>query len=302
MIGAGNPYSLDDEVSYQQWRTAKLLDYPRRPDELLVDMAGDLPSAAECRQISRVCKKANMAIYRLRHPDRGNKAFVHALGEQLGLTHLDGNLCADNDSITSLQVMDTGRQSGYIPYTNRPLSWHTDGYYNAPDRRIRAMLLHCVREAREGGENMLLDHEIAYIQLRDQNPAFIHALMQDDVLTIPPNIEGDEMIREARTGPVFSVDPQTGQLHMRYSARGRNVIWRDDDSTRNATAALTALLSDKNPYVIRHRMQPGDGIICNNVLHCRSGFIDDPAPEKNRLLFRARYFDRIIQTESTEQN
>lgn len=302
MISTGNPYSLEDEANYQQWRAAKLRDYPRSADELRVDMTSDLPTLGECEQIARVCKKTNMAIYRLQHPGRGNKAFVHALGERLGLTHLDGNLCADNDSITSLQVMDSGRQAGYIPYSNRPLSWHTDGYYNLPENRIRAMLLHCVREAKEGGENSLLDHEIAYIQLRDQNPDFIRALMQDDVLTIPPNIEGDEMIREARSGPVFSVDPQTRQLHMRYSARGRNVIWRDDDITRAATAALTALLSDKNPYVIRHRMRPGEGIICNNVLHCRSGFTDDPTPEKNRLLFRARYFDRIINTDSTVQN
>lgn len=302
MIRFGNPYALDDEVAYQQWRLNKLQDYPRSPHELLVEIASDLPTSVQCEQIARVCKKANMSIYRLQNPDTGNKNFVHALGDQLGLTHLDGNLCADHDSITSLQVMDTGRHAGYIPYSNRPLSWHTDGYYNLPDRRIRAMLLHCVREAREGGENRLLDHEIAYIQLRDQNPDYIRALMQDDVLTIPPNIEGDEMIREARSGPVFSVDPQTRQLHMRYSARGRNVIWRDDDSTRAATAALTALLTAKNPYVIKHRMQPGDGIICNNVLHCRSGFMDDPAPGKNRLLFRARYFDRIINTDSTEQN
>lgn len=302
MIRCGNPYALDDEAGYRQWRAGKLRDYPRSAAELRVDIRHEKASAAECERITRVCQKANMAIYRLQQPEHGNKAFVHALGDQLGLTRLDGNLCADNDSITSLQVMESGRQAGYIPYSSRPLSWHTDGYYNLPERRIRAMLLHCVREAREGGENMLLDHEIAYIQLRDQNPELIRALMQDDVLTIPPNIEGDEMIREARSGPVFSIDPGTGQLHMRYSARGRNVVWRDDAMTRAATSALTALLNDKNPYVIKHRMQPGEGIICNNVLHCRSGFIDDPAPDKNRLLYRARYFDRIINTPSTEQN
>ena len=294
-----SPFSITDESTYQVWRQNKLRNYPVTSHEYLVEIDSNQPSALQCEQISMICKKANMAIYRLKNPNAGDKAFVHVLGEQLGLRHLDGNLCADNDSITSLQVMETGRQAGYIPYSNKPLSWHTDGYYNLPEQRIRAMLLHCVREAKEGGENMLLDHEIAYIQLRDQNPDFVRALMQEDAMTIPPNIEGDELIREARSGPVFSIDPQTEQLHMRYSARGRNVIWRDDGITRAAISALTALLSDKNPYVIKYRMQPGEGIICNNVLHCRSGFIDDPAPEKSRLLFRARYFDRIINTQST---
>jgi hypothetical protein len=33
------------------------------------------------------------------------------------------------------------------------------------------------------------------------------------------------------------------------------------------------------------------GIVCNNVLHERGGFVDDAnAP---RLLYRARYYDRV---------
>jgi hypothetical protein len=38
-------------------------------------------------------------------------------------------------------------------------------------------------------------------------------------------------------------------------------------------------------------MQPGMGIVCNNVLHERSGFVDDPL--RPRLLYRARYYDRV---------
>jgi hypothetical protein len=33
------------------------------------------------------------------------------------------------------------------------------------------MILHCMRAAAEGGVNRLLDHEIAYIALRDHDPA-----------------------------------------------------------------------------------------------------------------------------------
>jgi hypothetical protein len=33
------------------------------------------------------------------------------------------------------------------------------------------------------------------------------------------------------------------------------------------------------------------GLLCNNVLHDRSGFTDNPATP--RLLYRARYHDRI---------
>jgi hypothetical protein len=33
------------------------------------------------------------------------------------------------------------------------------------------------------------------------------------------------------------------------------------------------------------------GVICNNVLHARTAFRDDPS--RPRLLYRARYYDRI---------
>jgi hypothetical protein len=34
------------------------------------------------------------------------------------------------------------------------------------------------------------------------------------------------------------------------------------------------------------------GLVCNNVLHDRAGFVDDPA--QPRLLYRARDLDRIV--------
>ena len=51
--------------------------------------------------------------------------------------------------------------------TSRAIRWHTDGYYNPPERQIRAMILHCVRTAASGGENRVFDHELAYLALRD---------------------------------------------------------------------------------------------------------------------------------------
>ena len=37
----------------------------------------------------------------------------------------------------------------------------------------------------------------------------------------------------------------------------------------------------------------GQGLLSNNVLHDRSGFEDDADSAKKRLLYRARYYDRI---------
>jgi hypothetical protein len=41
------------------------------------------------------------------------------------------------------------------------------------------------------------------------------------------------------------------------------------------------------------RLAGGQGLVCNNVLHNRSAFNDAPAPGRGRLVYRARYFDRV---------
>ena len=112
--------------------------------------------------------------------------------------------------------------------------------------------------------------------------------MRPDALTIPENQEID---RPAVTGPVFSVIK--GRLHMRYTARKRNALWRNDAITAKARAFLTALLDGGEPLTIRHRHAPGQGLISNNMLHDRSEFEDHEAPNRRRLLYRARFLDRI---------
>ena len=51
-------------------------------------------------------------------------------------------------------------------------------------------------------------------------------------------------------------------------------------------------------YVLRLRLEPGMGIVCNNVLHARTGFRD--APQHRRLLYRARYYDRVAARDHIE--
>jgi hypothetical protein len=153
------------------------------------------------------------------------------------------------------------------------------------------MVLHCVRPARAGGVNALLDHELAYIALRDASPRWLRALMSPDAMTVPARAGAAGVERPAQSGPVFSVDPDDGTLHMRYTARTRSIAWKDDVATHKAVGFLERFLGDDNPYVLRLRLDAGMGIVANNVLHDRSGFADDPAYP--RLLYRARYLDRI---------
>ena len=216
------PFDPDNDGTYRVWRAAKLAASPADLSELLVPVSDPRALTRDERQaLADRCARANMAIYASPHtgPD---KELPRLLARQFGLARLDHNWLADEDGISSVTVAGEGGRGDYIPYTDRPIRRHTDGYYNPPDRRIRAMVLHCVTSAATGGENALLDHEIAYLLVRDADPAYAAALMQPDAMTIPARTDDAGVVRAAETGPVFSVDPDTGALHMRYTAHAQH--------------------------------------------------------------------------------
>ena len=287
-----HPFDLDNPAAYQQWRDTKRACHPRRAEDLIVDVADPRAlSQAERDRLLALCTNANMAIYRS-PVFTEDKAIPRLLAARLGLRRLDGNWLADDDGISPIAVAaGAGDRPAFIPYTNRPIKWHTDGYYHPPSRQILAMVLHCVRRAQTGGESAVMDHEMAYIALREANPDWVRALMQPDAMTIPERTDEDGIARAEQTGPVFSVDAASGALHMRYTARTRSIEWKDDAPTRAAVAFLEQLLASDDSSVFRLTLQPGMGLVCNNVLHDRAGFVDDPA--QPRLLYRARYLDRI---------
>ncbi len=285
-----HPFALERPQDYLRWRERKLARYPRRAEDLIVEVRDPRNlSDSEAGEIRRVCGAANMAVYASPLAEVADKDMARRLGARLGLVRLHANPLADEDGISSLEVTPEKSGRGYIPYSNRRLLWHTDGYYNAPQQRIRAFILHCVRPAAAGGENRLLDPEIAYILLRDADPEYVRALSAPDAMTVPANEEGSAAMRPAQTGPVFSTDGSA--LHMRYTARTRSIEWRPDEATRAAARFLQQLLDTGSPYVFTLRLAAGQGLVCNNVLHDRSAFVDDA--KSGRLDYRARYGDRV---------
>ncbi|TVQ86373.1 MAG: taurine catabolism dioxygenase TauD [Chromatiaceae bacterium] len=288
------PLSLDNTAAYAQWRAAKL-------DRLPADLAWFIVEIGDPRHLTPAehgallerLRCANLAVYVSHTGDDPDKAIPRRLGAQFGLHRLDHNPGADADAITSVRVQTDAGHAGYIPYTDRPIAWHTDGYYNAPGSQLGAFILHCVRPAASGGDNGLIDPELLYIRLRDRDPAHIRALMHAAAMTIPANVVAGKVVRPVSVGPVFSANRQ-GRLAMRYTDRRRNIQWRDDPATAAALAALRALLEAPETLPVAIRLEPGWGVICNNCLHRRGGFSDDPAYP--RLLYRARYLDRIVGT------
>lgn len=303
------PFTLGDDDAFKAWRDQKLENFPVSADELVVEVANPAqPTDRETQALRSRIQRAGMALYvgptGVMDVDEA-KDTVRAIGKHFGMTRLDQNPYADEDAITPLHVaagvdrLEAGRKL-YIPYTSRAINWHTDGYYNTPDRRIRGMILHCVRQAgTAGGENALFDPEMAYLLMREHDPDLIRAFAAMDAMTIPGNDMDADVERGDVSGPVFSLNRADRTLYMRYTARQKNIVWAKDDATARAVTFMQDLLSGEGcgaKYIFTHRMEPGQGLICNNVLHTRTAFEDNDEDTGSRMMLRARYLDRVSGT------
>ncbi len=287
-----NAFDLSNQQAYLRWREQKLKAYPINSRNLLVNIKDiAVLTSAEQQSVMLNLTKMNMCLYQLEQPSQADKSSIREFAAQFGYKRLDTNICADKDSISSLQTVASGRHASYIPYTTRKISWHTDGYYNKPENTIRGMLLHCANNAPIGGENQYLDSDILYIHLRDKNPEWIRALMAKNALTIPANEEAGAK-RPSQTGPVFSLDNHSKSLHLRYTARTRSIQWDDNPLLNEALDEITQFLQSGSDFIYTHKLQPGQGVLCNNVLHNRSAFEENDSPQSKRLIYRARYYDR----------
>ena len=272
----------------------KLNRYPLSVNELIIELNNPIKLVdKEIRALQSSCVKTNIVFYRLPANTQIDKQIVLSIADQLGLKQLDANLCADEDKISVIQNANNS-SSHYIPYTNKALNWHTDGYYNPPSQRIHAFLMHCIHAAKNGGENNYLDPEIAYIFLRDENPEYITALMDENVMTIPANEIDKNNIRTAQTGPVFYFENGV-DLCMRYTSRKHNIEWKKDKTVQSALSCLQEILTD-NPYIFTYRLRPGEGVICNNALHNRTAFEDGDEKYTKRMLYRGRFYNRITNS------
>jgi hypothetical protein len=285
-----SPFMPENEQAYQCWRARKLEYRQEMPANRVfaLDQQGRLPQSM-LEPLRNQVMAYNFAVFE--SVGELDKSDFIALNRQFGLVGLDSNLGADEDMVTSLRVVGDGdHRAQYIPYTNRAMNWHTDGYYNPQERRIDAFALYCVNQASRGGDNYLFDHEMMYMQIRDQSPELLAALMCDDMMRIPANVQNNRVIRAEESGPVFSLANRCA-LHMRYTSRPQNIVWKADKASSDALNLVREILMD-GKAMNEVRLQPRQGIVCNNILHGRQAF-HDTAGQPARLIYRTRYHDAI---------
>ena len=280
------------EKDYIGWRKRKLDGYLFSANDCMVEISDPHQlSQGERVKIADIVNRNNFFFYHY-HDNKQNHDGYQSICKQLGLTDKIGNPGANADQVTVVsQISQDAVHRKYIPYSDKPLRWHTDGYYNDVSDMVRGFILHCDQRAQTGGDNAFLDPEVLYIQLKDKDPDWITALEQPTCFTIPENKEGSVEIRPAFTGPVFHHDMYSHSLYTRYTERRRHISWCEDENTKSALQFIRESLASENPWATTVTLQPGQGVICNNVLHCRNAFTDDQA--KPRKLNRIRFNNRI---------
>ena len=287
-----SPYLLKNEDAYQAWRSGKLENrLQATPLRVFTLNAQGLLADSQLTAVQQQVEAYNFIIFEVSDTDFGKQDFIR-LNRQFGLQDLDINLGADADKVTALRVVgESDQRAQYIPYTNRAMNWHTDGYYNPHARRINAFSLYCVNQSARGGGNFLFDHEMMYLLIRDQSPELLEALMHDDLMRIPANVQDNQVIRAEESGPVFSLLPISCALNMRFTSRPHNIVWKSDKCSQQALNLVREILM-QGEAMIEMRLHAGQGIVCNNILHGREAFQDDPQ-QPARLVYRARYYDTI---------
>ena len=272
------------KTDYNRWASDKLGSYTNNINNLMVEIRNPLKlSKSEKDKCFKILKSQNMVFFNIGKPQKNIGFSLQELARQFGMGNYELDSQSNETGLTKIQVETNKDHGEYIPYTNKPLNWHTDGYYNSIKNTILSWLLYCENSSVSGGTNKFMDHEIAYI-LYNQKYQNIHELMTKDVYTIPENKIN---LRLETKGYIFRFINK--KLHMRFSMREKNIVWKKSiiDSVNN----LKKIIKESTEFHVNHKLLPGQGVLTNNIIHMRTTFTN--TKNKNRLLYRLRSKKRI---------
>ena len=271
---------------YKRWEDKKLASFTKNIDELTVQIANPNElSKPEKYKVLSLLDHNNLAFFQTDNNKHGNKSSIKNLAYQIGLGNYESDSKSDEDGLTEIKNHKQDRKTTeYIPYTDNELKWHTDGYYNNAQSSINSWLLFCQTQAEHGGTNKYLDHEIAYI-LFNLKSKKLEDLMLSDTYIIPENLATK---RRKISNPVFMFFGQ--KLHMKFSMRKKNIVWNHD--SLEAINLLKHIITDSSDYHVVKKLDEGEGVITNNVIHMRTAFTN--SKNKNRLLYRLRSKNRVM--------
>jgi hypothetical protein len=265
-----------------EWAAKKDLDIPSNINDLKVSISDiNHVSKAEISQIKQKLTKFNCCIY-ASGTDLDDNSKIMRFAQSLGMRTFDSHNI-DDSAISTISANKDENNMRYIPYTNKGLNWHTDGYYDS--KPIFSWLLHCIEPALSGGENFLLDHELA---IRE------YILKYDDIIYLTNNetfsIPTDEVAkREITSNYVCDMNNEYKKLHMNFSMRKENIIVNKDSGSA-MSKLIKIIKEDCKKYHLTYKLSKSEGIVSNNILHGRNAFKDGRVMRK---ILRIRSHERL---------
>ena len=265
-----------------EWASKKDLDIPSNINDLKVSISDiNHVSKAEISQIKQKLTKFNCCIY-ASGTNLDDNSKIMRFAQSLGMRTFDSHNI-DDSAISTISADKNENNMRYIPYTNKGLNWHTDGYYDS--KPIFSWLLHCIEPALSGGENFLLDHELA---IRE------YILKYDDIIYLTNNetfsIPTDEVAkREITSNYVCDMNNEYKKLHMNFSMRKENIIV-NKDSESAMSKLIKIIKEDCKKYHLTYKLSKSEGIVSNNILHGRNAFKDGRVMRK---ILRIRSHERL---------
>lgn len=182
-------------------------------------------------------------------------------------------------------VRDVGRDpndpTARIYQTSARQSFYTDS--------ADVVGLLCLRDAKEGGDSLLVSAETIFNRMRAERPDLLRLLF--DPIATDRRGEVPEGMEPFMTIPPFSW--HAGKLTVFYQRQYIDSAQRFEGAMRLTPAHVEALdmfdtLANDPELHITMRLQPGDMQFVYNhaMLHDRTGFIDWSDPDQRRHLFR----------------
>jgi gamma-butyrobetaine dioxygenase len=157
-----------------------------------------------------------------------------------------------------------------LAYTSREIGPHPDNPYRDPVPGVQ--LLHCLRDAADGGDTLLIDGFAAAALLRERQPAAF------GVLTATPWPFGyrDQGTELRACQPLIGTDPRGRIREVRFNSRSMLALRGPAEQVAVAYAAYLAWarLLRGPQLAVRTRLAPGDCLIIDNtrILHARTAF------------------------------
>ncbi|MEE9319625.1 MAG: TauD/TfdA family dioxygenase [Granulosicoccus sp.] len=274
---------------YIHWRSERLhlQKTTQSPCVLLTDKLTNSDNNQALVQLCEQVRLFGFAHYRLSTENEQPRQVVAKLATTLGLHHCDTGVIQDEaDQLSLLENHANSARSRFLPYSNKAMNWHTDGYYNAANDVLRSFTLHCLQSASTGGTLTVMDPELLLIALYDEDPQLVLELTHKQAMLLPANVDAEGHDRPDRRVPVLFAH-EDESLGLRYTTRSQHIQWRSE-ATRIAAERALELIELHDEWHTAIRLQPGEGIVSRNVLHRRDAF-DDESDTLKRQMLRGRY-------------